>query len=604
MIASWMFYALVVGLSLTVAAEALERVAAARRLPVRYIWAAAILLSVAGPAVSALRRLAPAPIAPVAMLPFTITLPPTTAIASGPDRGAMIDRGALVLWCAFSAFLLLRLSRAVVTLRRTRNGWRLSDVDGTAVRLSTNVGPAVVGLRSMDVVLPEWILTLDAPLRAIVLRHEEEHRAARDPQLLFGAAVAVALMPWNIALWLQARRLRLAIEMDCDVRVLRAHPSPERYGMLMLTIAQRRSLAPALFAPMLSEPATQLERRILAMRSTTRRLARVTILGGSLLAAGVLLFACALQSDNPLAPSPSASKTPVQHDTYFEFQVTKPVTPAPGNMAPRYPDMLRSSNVEGDVLAQFVVDTMGNADMFTFKVLRSTHDLFTAAVRGSLATMKFVPAEVGGRKVKQLVQMPFMFSLSKVAVDTAAMTRARVIALAGEKPLAGSAGPDIRCAKGGSGPDACKCVARCSEVLRLSPVSVQAVPKKVDSTQIMEQRLHQPRADGPTPIKSDADYFEYQVEKQVSPYPGNPAPRYPAMLRSANVEGVVLAQFVVDTSGHADMSTFKVLKSTHDLFTESVRAALPNMRFYPALVGGRPVKQVLQMPFQFGLTKH
>jgi protein TonB len=75
------------------------------------------------------------------------------------------------------------------------------------------------------------------------------------------------------------------------------------------------------------------------------------------------------------------------------------------------------------------------------------------------------------------------------------------------------------------------------------------------------------------------------------------------MLRSANVEGEVLAQFVVDTTGRADMSTFKILKSSHDLFTNSVRNVLPNMRFYAAEIGGRKVKQLVQMPFQFTLTK-
>jgi protein TonB len=75
------------------------------------------------------------------------------------------------------------------------------------------------------------------------------------------------------------------------------------------------------------------------------------------------------------------------------------------------------------------------------------------------------------------------------------------------------------------------------------------------------------------------------------------------MLRSANVEGEVLAQFVVDTLGRAGMQTFKVLKSSHDLFTNSVKSALSNMRFYPAEVGGRKVKQLVQMPFQFTLTK-
>ncbi len=104
---------------------------------------------------------------------------------------------------------------------------------------------------------------------------------------------------------------------------------------------------------------------------------------------------------------------------------------------------------------------------------------------------------------------------------------------------------------------------------------------------------------GPT----DQPYFEFQVEKPVVPAPGGCQPRYPDMLRSANVEGEVLAQFVVDTTGRADMSTFKVLKSSHDLFTNSVRAALPNMRFYAAEIGGRKVKQLVQMPFQFTLTK-
>jgi protein TonB len=107
----------------------------------------------------------------------------------------------------------------------------------------------------------------------------------------------------------------------------------------------------------------------------------------------------------------------------------------------------------------------------------------------------------------------------------------------------------------------------------------------------------------PTPVNDNQTYFEFQVEKQVTPDPRNAPPRYPDMLRSANVEGEVLAQFVVDTTGRADMSTFKILKSTHDLFTNAVKAALPNMRFFPAEVGGKHVKQLVQMPFQFNLTK-
>ena len=108
---------------------------------------------------------------------------------------------------------------------------------------------------------------------------------------------------------------------------------------------------------------------------------------------------------------------------------------------------------------------------------------------------------------------------------------------------------------------------------------------------------------GPLPVNADQTYFEFQVEKPVQALPGNPGPRYPDLLRTANVEGEVLAQFVVGPDGVADMSTFKVLKSTHDLFTESVVKTLPNMRFSAPEVGGKAVKQLVQMPFQFNLAK-
>ena len=104
----------------------------------------------------------------------------------------------------------------------------------------------------------------------------------------------------------------------------------------------------------------------------------------------------------------------VQSDQpYFEFQVEKPVVPAPGSISPRYPDMLRQAGVEGEVLAQFVVDTTGKAEAGSLKILKSSHDMFVQSVKNALPQMKFIPAEVGGRKVKQLVQQPFSFSITK-----------------------------------------------------------------------------------------------------------------------------------------------------------------------------------------------
>jgi protein TonB len=106
-------------------------------------------------------------------------------------------------------------------------------------------------------------------------------------------------------------------------------------------------------------------------------------------------------------------KAPVNTDQpFFEFQVEKPVTALPG-ATPRYPDILRQAGVEGEVLAQFVVDTTGRAEMSSFRVLKASHDLFGTAVKNALPGMRFIPAEVGGRKVRQLVQQPFSFGIAK-----------------------------------------------------------------------------------------------------------------------------------------------------------------------------------------------
>ena len=537
MIASWMMYACVVAVLFTVVAVVIDRLAATRGWPGRFVWMAALALSVLWPAGDAIRRLMPTSLTPVTVRPFTITIQTTRVISlpSEPAQIAMIGRVFVVLWCASSTVLLLRLVRGIVTMQKTRRGWMHADIDGTLVRLSANVGPAVVGLRSMEVVMPEWIQTLDAPLRAIILHHEQEHRTARDPYLLLLAAVSVVLMPWNAALWLQARRMRLAIEMDCDARVLRVHRSPERYGLLLMTIAQRRSVAPTLLAPMLSEPATQLERRIIAMQHKTRRLGRGATSGALTIAAAILALACSLKSDGPTAVSGAHSLASSQATAGAELSLPSHAQALPGSSAPRYPDVLRAARIEGEVVAQFVVDTSGAPDLATFRVRRSTHDLFTASVRSALPSMRFTPPMIAGRHVRQLFEMPFEFTLPHGAPRPSATTD---------------------------------------------------------------------RHDRGAPVRvtNNQTFFEFQVERAASPRPGNSAPRYPDVLRLANIEGEVLAQFVVDPNGVADTSTFKVLKSTHPLFSNAVRSALGRMRFTPAAVGGLAVKQLVRMPFQFNLS--
>ncbi len=108
---------------------------------------------------------------------------------------------------------------------------------------------------------------------------------------------------------------------------------------------------------------------------------------------------------------------------------------------------------------------------------------------------------------------------------------------------------------------------------------------------------------GTGPVSDNQTYFAYQVEKPAAMASGTITPSYPETLRSAAIEGEVDAEFVVDTTGRVEPGTLKIQKSTNDLFSAAVRTALPRMRFYAAEVGGKKVKQLVQQPFTFTITK-
>jgi TonB family protein len=98
-------------------------------------------------------------------------------------------------------------------------------------------------------------------------------------------------------------------------------------------------------------------------------------------------------------------------------------------------------------------------------------------------------------------------------------------------------------------------------------------------------------------------FNSFEVDVEVVAIAGTVRPRYPDMLRTTGVEGRVIAQFVVNEQGRADRNTFHVLSSTHPLFTDAVSRALPQMRFKPAMIRGKPVSQLVQQLFVFKLDR-
>lgn len=97
---------------------------------------------------------------------------------------------------------------------------------------------------------------------------------------------------------------------------------------------------------------------------------------------------------------------------YAEYEVERQVSAISGTNIP-YPEGMRSAGTEGRVLAQFVVNESGRVETGTFKILDSTNDFFTQAVRNALSRMRFRPAQIGKTSVSQVVQQAFVFQLNK-----------------------------------------------------------------------------------------------------------------------------------------------------------------------------------------------
>ena len=330
MIAAWMAYAFVIAALVSAAALAAERIAILRRLPSRWVWVMSLLLSVLLPVVFAWQG--PGTVEPAKALVALATTeaPPMYALSPiawvGGDtvvvaRNVPMDTWLLAGWAALSTLALAVLAMGWIQLRRRLRSAVASELNGVSVAITHDVGPAVVGIARPRIVIPRWLLQQDAATQATALAHEQEHVRAHDIRVLGGALLIAVLLPWNLPIWWQLRRLRFAMEVDCDARVLRAGHSLSSYSAILLNVATH--LVPLRAAAAgLSESGSSLEKRIRIMHTPLRRRWRLmaALLGfcsAALVAAAGTLTAppasslTATRSDGelPLLPTPVAAQT-------------------------------------------------------------------------------------------------------------------------------------------------------------------------------------------------------------------------------------------------------------------------------------------------------
>jgi hypothetical protein len=206
-------------------------------------------------------------------------------------------------------------------------------------------------------------------MRSTVVTHELEHIAARDQTCIVAMQLVTILIPWNLPLWWFIRRLRSAIELDCDARVLQRGVDATHYADVLLAVGQHRMASP-LGAATLVDPITQLERRIRIMLKRSNQLSKTRV--ASTLALALCITACTTQIRPPAPPSRAAAQaapaTPPALAPLAE-PLVEPVAPPPAEparSAGEAPPMERAAEAQqGPVAAErstLVVYSAGDPD--------------------------------------------------------------------------------------------------------------------------------------------------------------------------------------------------------------------------------------------------
>jgi TonB family protein len=288
-----MVYAFLVATLLGLGALYADRICGELGWPRRAAWCVALLGSLALPALALLGSSETNDAAIISlpqMFELAVDLDPAEIGAAATNNSpepwlawpdwAVFDSAIVAMWIAGSTAIVLAYIFASLVLRRLAHRSERMTIDDQAVLVCDDVGPAVFGIVRPCIVLPRWLAEQESDLRSLVLQHEREHLAARDHLLLIASLAIVACMPWNLALWWQLKRLRTAMELDCDARVLRHGVDPRDYSEALFTVGQRPAGIP-LGAVALTEPVSELERRIRTMLEKTRRFS-LAILGSRL----------------------------------------------------------------------------------------------------------------------------------------------------------------------------------------------------------------------------------------------------------------------------------------------------------------------------------
>lgn len=101
--------------------------------------------------------------------------------------------------------------------------------------------------------------------------------------------------------------------------------------------------------------------------------------------------------------------TVAREPAVYAMELVEELPVREGGAEPRYPPLLRSAHITGQVVLEFVVDTAGRVEPRSLRLLRSTNPLFEQPALDAAPTWRFRPATIGGLPVRARVHFPVNF---------------------------------------------------------------------------------------------------------------------------------------------------------------------------------------------------
>ena len=250
-----------------------------------------------------------------------------------------------------------------------------------------------------------------------ILIHEQTHINLRHSLDVAFTSVLTLFQWWNPAAWLLCHELRQIHEYEANEAVLNENVNVKQYQLLLI----RKSVGDQLFSMANSFNYQSLKKRIRMMTinkssrwNQLRALAVVPVIALALLAFANPTTETATVQNNV---EQQGTKTSNQDKKVYKSVEQMPQFPGGEyelmkylQSEIKYPENAAKNNIQGRVIAQFVIDE--NGEIGEVKVLRSVDEEVDAeAVRVIKSLPKFIPGRQDGKAVAVWYTLPISFKL-------------------------------------------------------------------------------------------------------------------------------------------------------------------------------------------------